>query len=400
MVDDRYDLVYERALYAISQGDRDLAISLLKQVVQLNPNSAGAWLDLGLVYCDAGLSHLAEEVFQVMERRFQLPALIQQTVNDRRLAGCGDDRINYRVTYQIAVGAASNANIAPSSPLVQIGSGPAAVILELSDKFRPKADNFIDLGLQVQGPERDDKNKFLFLVSTRQHTQLRDYDFTNILGAYSRTTSFNREGEPSVVLTSMASQSTLAGQRFDQTGRLGIDGWIRIGEMKPSRDRLPSRIGIGLLATVSRYDRDPEYNSLRFDALLRQEGSLGGWSVQSNFGPLVDRPTEGRPGGERKGWSGAAEFQKNGPSGRLIAGFSGQFTKDERPYSAVFFPGVIRDTRRIIATARFERNARDLEPSFPDVTLFFQGTSDHLSDSISIFSYKNQVLTAGFLKYF
>ncbi len=399
-VDERYDIVYERALYALSQGDRDLAISLLKQVVQLNPNSAGAWVDLGLAYCDLGRTDLANEAFQLLERKFQLPTLIQQTINDRRREGCDRRQRGYRATVQFAAGTASNANVAPSSPLVQIGSGVGALILELSDRFRPKADNFIDLGFQVEGPLRDDKNKLLLLVSARQHTRLRDYDFTNLLGAYSRTTSFGSGGDPALVVTALASQSTLAGQLFDQTGRLAIDGWINLDPRTGSGEQ-SDRLGFGLLATGSRYERDPEYNAVRFEALLRHEGVLRGrWIVQSQLGPLTDHSLNGRPGGDRTGWSGAAELRRNESSGLITMGVSAQVTRDEKPYSAVFFPGVVRDTRRFIATARYEKNLTFISKNFPDGRGFLQGTFDEIRDSISIFSYKNHVLTFGFLKNF
>ncbi len=394
----RYDLVYERALHAISQGDRDLAIRLLKDVVQLNPNSAGAWFDLGLLYCDASLSEQAEEAFAVLERRFQLPALIQQTISERRRKGCGVNRFDYQITYQVAAGAASNANIAPSSPLVQIGFGPSAVILELSEKFRPKADNFLDLGLQIQGPKQEEKNKLLLLVSARRHTQLRDYDFTNILGAYSYTTSFDLAGQPALVLTGIGSQSTLAGRPFDQTGRVAIDGWINSGERTAANSSGP-RLGFGVIATANRYDQDPEYNALRFEGLFRYEVTISkDWLVQSQIGSLTDRALNGRPGGDRRGWSGVAEVQRNQGKARTLIGFSGQITQDERPYSAVFFPGLIRETRRFIATVRHDVPAEIIHPALPAGRIFFQATFDDLSDSIPIFSFKNQIFTIGFIK--
>lgn len=397
--DRRYDLVYERALYAIAQGDRDLATQLLKEVVQLNPDSAGAWFDLALIYCDSGRSELAEETFALLERRFQLPVLIQQTVNDRRRSGCGAaSRFDYQMTYQVAAGTASNANIAPSSPLVQIGSGTGALILELSEKFRPRTDNFLDLGFQIQGPRSDEKNKLLLLMSTRRHTELTDYDFTNVLGVYSRTTSFNAKGEPAIVLTAMASQSTLARQPFDQTGRLAVDGWIKFGQ-STFDNQTPSRLGFGLLATANHYDKDPEYNALRVEALFRQEAALSKyWTMQSQIGPIADQALNQRPGGDRRGWSGALEFQWNQHFSRLSMGFSGQATKDAAPYSAVFFPGVTRQTRRLIATARYEVNSQTLNIGIAGSRLFIQTTADDLSDSISIFSYKNHILTLGFIK--
>ncbi|NBO83391.1 MAG: tetratricopeptide repeat protein, partial [Betaproteobacteria bacterium] len=44
-----FDVLYEEAQAAMSAGDRSRAVNLLERVVQLNPQSAGALLDLALL---------------------------------------------------------------------------------------------------------------------------------------------------------------------------------------------------------------------------------------------------------------------------------------------------------------------------------------------------------------
>ncbi len=110
-----FDALYEEAQAAMSAGDRVRAISLMERVIQLNPQSAGALLDLALLYCELGEAGASDQWFSELERRYTLPESIKFLIQFRRQMGClaQPKQANYQFQAQLTRGLVSNVNAAP-----------------------------------------------------------------------------------------------------------------------------------------------------------------------------------------------------------------------------------------------------------------------------------------------
>jgi len=390
-----FDVLYEEAQAAMSAGDRSRAVNLLERVVQLNPQSAGALLDLALLHCELGDTGAAYQRFSELERRFALPESIESLIRFRRELGCLA-QTNYQFQAQLTKGSVSNVNAAPLSSIVQIGSGERAIFLELTERNRPTSDRFTAFGFQSVGPAASDPNaKWLVFVDSRHYETRSDLNLTNLILGYARPAPFTL-GRLTDVSWSASLGRVLLGERgFERSYRFAADAWsLKQSALNHATNR--ARWGLGSAVSLNRYDQDSRFNSQRIELLARAEvlpfRSLG---ISGYAGSIWDLSTDGRPGGDRRGAIVGTELNWVLPVGRATFSSHAQALTDADVFNEVFFPGIERLNRRFFSTLRYEAALPELHPQQPRMILFGQAARERSIDRLSIFSFKNQLLMVG-----
>lgn len=128
----------------------------LREVVRLDPDFAGAWLDLALATYAVGDLAQAEELLDTLEARFAVPpplaALISELrrrIEARATAHAPVDVWGWRRRFTADLGHDSNANAGLASHELTLTLPGGALVLPLARGVRARADNFAQTGLSV-----------------------------------------------------------------------------------------------------------------------------------------------------------------------------------------------------------------------------------------------------------
>jgi len=80
--------LYVQGLEWMARNNLYRARSLMEQAIALDPNNAGARMDLSLIYCQLGEVAKANEMWAEIEARYSPPASLQKVIQQERLHGC------------------------------------------------------------------------------------------------------------------------------------------------------------------------------------------------------------------------------------------------------------------------------------------------------------------------
>lgn len=389
-----FDSLYQDAVSRLERGDHASAIPLFERAILLNPLSAGARLDLAQAYCESGNRSKAEEILRDVRRTFSLNVDAFMKAEQRVLINC-QHAFRLGLMVSVGVGFASNANIAPSSPFLEIGSPADPIRLELSQAFRPQSDSFTDVHFQgVLVRSDDDAHRLLMSYNTKQFQRVTGFNFDSIVAGYAGRTKLISVIE--LQWAFVGSQSTLGGNPFEKSARVATDIWL--DGFQQGSSRVGQRFGVGVSVLESRYAQDAQFDATRYEVGLKYEQPISPrLEIGVTLGGIQDLAVNSRPGGNRDGAFLTAEGLFRSRFGETTVLLSAQRLRDQAPYNDLFFPGVKRDARRFFATARQEVSM-DTFGGFPQgLHLFLQGSLDRSDDNISIFSVKNHILISGIL---
>lgn len=331
--------LYTEALEAVARDDRQAASALLEQLVQQQPDHAGAWLDMAMLYCSAGYTQQAMALFDAIEQRFAPPPGIVALIELQRAGGCKPNPVasvnadetapGNRWRAQLGRGYESNVNQGVRDLSVTLpGAGGPLDLLLLPD-YAPKSDRFTALDLDAALPLGADGAQAWVLWQNRWYDNLHRFDTQAIsLGVSQPWATADWRGQW---------EANAGGLRLGNHLYQRVAG-VRVGASP--QQQLPA----GWQANVSGGLSRVQYPTLRnFDAQL---GDVRGvlayasphWGGQLLAGLQRDAPLAARPGGKRQGWS--AEGGLRWPvAGAAVAelGVTLQSWHDELPYA----PGLI-----------------------------------------------------------
>ena len=80
--------LYLNAMRLMNEGRHAAAREALEQLIMVEPQHAGAWLDLAITQCALGQALAAERLFREIEVRFAPSAGILEVINNHRRQGC------------------------------------------------------------------------------------------------------------------------------------------------------------------------------------------------------------------------------------------------------------------------------------------------------------------------
>ncbi|WP_312515937.1 tetratricopeptide repeat protein [Massilia sp.] len=375
----RQEDLYRAALRALAEGRLEDASALLQRVIAAEPRHAGAWLDLAISQCELGNTAEAERLFSSLQQRFDLPAAIAETIGRYRATGCGTPLPRQGGAWLLAAtrGHDDNVNQGANDSRFTIGTGSAQTEYELDAAFLPKADDFSQLTAAYVRPLGSGGTNLIVQAYSRWHEEERSQDTVSMLGALEHTW-------------------TPGGWRLRGTGALGYVTLDRSLYQRQQQVQLratpawkmPANTEFAFSGNLSRieYPTRPAY-----DSTMAEFGGIFGYRgkrslAQATLTRLHDDSTDGRPGGDRKGWFGSLQWVGEA-TGRLAleGGLSWQHWRS----SALYSPGLI-ETRRRQNTATLRTAANWQLRQHYSVVLEWRATLNR--ENIALFQYNSHAL--------
>lgn len=390
---------YQEAMEALGRGDKARAESLLQEVVKQSPMHAGAWLDLALLYCDMGQAARAQDVFTKIEQELEAPAGIRVLIAQARARGCQAPRA-WLGQAQVSIGRASNVNYAPMDAVIRFAPNAPFSELVLGSSNRPKANWFGVAEIMVVLPASVDNwagAQWQGLVQGKRYHSEHDFDTVIVAGGASwrgtqsdppRLSAWGvHTWESSVYL----SHWQMGGQAYETSAHLWGGTWSNELQLARGNWRW------GWEGGVSHYDypQSNAYNALRWDgrlrAQLRQSWSGKQHSWTGSVGPVVDWALQGRPGGDRLGYTLSGQWEAIwAPEHETVVFAQQQNVQESRAYNSAFFGEQQRSPKSGQWGLRYTHRISRTE------AWVVQALSQRVSDRINLFSYKNQSLTIGY----
>lgn len=348
------DADYDQALEAMREGRHTTAVNLLEELVRRMPAHAGAWLDLGIAFCDLGRAADAERVFAHILSAFAPGDAIRDVIAHYRASGCAPRALGATAPaweFRLGGGWSSNVNQGISDLTVLYGPPGQSIPLTLSDEFRPQGAAFASADVFHRRPlDPDGLWQWDTGLRMRNHDGLSSYDTAlAFTGLVRRWTAAGWRGEAQAGVSAL----WLGGRTYQQGVGAGIvawrpvaDGWATGLEFDQFRYRYPD---------LSRYDNS--LTALGFK--LRRLGK--GWQASAGAGWAVDHAPD-RPGGSRAGPVANFRFQALLSEDLSVDLMLMWRRLDEHePYNPLLWEGAIRAQRQTLAQLAFERRlgARD-----------------------------------------
>jgi hypothetical protein len=388
---------YEQGLSALAAGDRQLALKQFQLAIVYEPNNAGAWLDLALLYCEDGAIAQAEQTFRALESNFPLPEAIRQMIAYQRAQGCrapiAKPTSALSLAAQFSAGYSSNVNAAPSTSIIRFGPLSSISFLELSSESQPKEDGFINLGFQASGHAGlFAKDQWLTSIDSRRHNSRSAFDTTHLLVGYSIPIDAQDPSKPDVSITGSVSNWWLNQKQYETTHKFSVDGWSPVWKF----NELSARWGLSASTSQTLYQENPSFDAQRAEFLVRGEFTRQNWSGMAFLGPITDTALNERPGGNRTGAIAGVNLANKWRFGVSQITLAGQVQRDDRVYNELLFPGIERIGRRFFTTLRHEGNLGGLGGVPKGLTGFVSVGFERNRDSIEFFSFENQLLMIGF----
>jgi len=184
---------YQQGVQALTDRQFEQARQALARAVELDPDFAGAWVDLALATYAAGDIAQAEEFLTILEQRFTLPEPIAQAVAGLRgRIAAGQAAVAaasrgwaWRTTVQAGGGHDSNANAGLALNDLTLTLPGGGVLLPVSPTLRPQTDRFAVASVSASGL-RDQPQGQLELagsVKARRNAQASDFDTLDLQAA-------------------------------------------------------------------------------------------------------------------------------------------------------------------------------------------------------------------------
>lgn len=365
--------LYLGAMQSIAEGRQNDASEALRQVIDQEPQHAGAWLDLALTQCALGHAEEAERLFLAIEKRFAPPPLIMELISRRRALGCAEWQPQSRFSVSLGRGFDNNLNQGASNPTFSISKGDYHINLQLLPDYLPQPDQYTLLSMEYWRAISANGAVAFAQVQVQQNDTLSRFNTTSLIGGGDvpwRWRSWNMRSTGSLALLN------LDGQLYQVQSRLQTQMAQTINE----------RMQLSLAGSIAHaaYQAQREFDSGTWE-LRSQLAYRNKWaSAQASLSYLGDHALGQRPGGDRRGWLARLDGRTQLTdrfSGEL--GWSRQRWQSNLPYS----PGLI-DTMRNQQT-QIWRSALTYQLA-PRQSLVLEWRAVRNNENISVFQYNGQ----------
>jgi hypothetical protein len=394
---------YQAAIEALAQGDKPLTERLLREVVQLSPAHAGAWLDLALLYCDAGQSAEALALFEKIEEELQAPPGIKALISQARARGCNPQR-RWLKQSQLSVGRDSNVNYAPMDSVIRFAATAPFPELVLGPQNRPKADWFGLAEIFFTLPAATENwagAQWQGMLQGKNYQSEHDFNTISATlgaswqGVQNLKSPLSNLGIHLWELSAFLSHSQMGGRAYDTNAHFLAGSWSSDLNNSTTSWRWGWEGGL----SQYQYAQSNLYNATRLDWRARAQirHNLFGkfHSLSGSFGPVMDWANTNRPGGDRFGYRFLAQWSTIwSPEHETVVFMQQQNLKESQAYSPAFFG----DQKRYPKTGQW--GARYTQHMWREAAWYAQYQAQTVNDKINLFSYKNQSFTIGFQRIF
>ena len=339
---------YDEALEALSRGRAREAAVLLEDLVRRMPGHAGAWLDLGIAFCELGRAADAEQVFRHIEARFEPGPAIREVIALYRASGCAPRALGAAPPvweFRLGAGHAGNVNQGINDLTVQYGPAGQSVPLQLSEDFRPRGAAFASLDVFHRRP-LDEAARWHWEsgLRLRRYAGLSGYDTALLFTGVSRQWQAGGwRGDAQAGL----SQLWLGSRSYQQGVGAGGSAWRALAPGWAA--------GLELDAFGYRYPSLSRYDNLQGTGQLRLRRFGAGWQLTAGAGWTRDLAAD-RPGGHRDGPVASLRWQALPVEGlSLDLLLLWRRLDDTGPYNPLLWEGAVRSQRQRLAQLSIEQ---------------------------------------------
>lgn len=369
--------LYQEAVRLLTEGRHAEANAALEHLIDIEPQHAGAWLELAINHCTLGHTAEAERLFREIEVRFAPSAGILEVISSHRQTGCKPWRPKTWRSVTVTRGNDSNVNQGASNPVFVTGSGPDRIESLLSPSYLPRRDSFVQAGLDLTR-ELDQAGAVAFAqLRARHHDSVSEQDTNALLVGADRPFAVAGWGARGMASAGLVS---LGGELYQRQLQLQARTALPLG--------LPPHFDAGLSATLgniaylTRKKFDSNTGELAAQLNYRGTATQG----QAAGGLLADRGQAGRLGGNRHGWYVSSQLQH-----QFHARLLGEFGLSRQAWHGqlVYSPGLI-DAVREQSTRQWR--AALTTPLAPNQSVQLEWRRVQNRENISLFQYNSQLV--------
>ncbi|GGE90187.1 tetratricopeptide repeat protein [Massilia psychrophila] len=374
---DRLQALYLEAVTLMTQGRHEAATAALERLIAIEPQHAGAWLELAINHCTLGRAAEAERLFREIEVRFAPSAGILEVIDSHRRQGCQPRQPKVVRAMTLSRGLDTNVNQGASNPVFVTGSGADRIESLLSSSYLPRRDSYVQAAFETSR-ELDRRGTVGFAqLRARRHDRQREQD-TNavLLGA---DHPFELAGWGARAMGSVSFVS-LGGQLYQR--QLQLQARTALPLPLPPHVDLTVSVALGNIVYLTRQKFDT--NTGELSALLNYRGAAT--SGQAAAGVLADRGEAGRLGGNRRGWYASLQAQH-----RLGARLDGElgYTRQDWRGQDIYAPDLI-ETVRSQSTRQWRAALTAAISPHHSVQLEWRNVRNN--ENISLFQYASRVV--------
>jgi len=374
--------LYLDAMRSLAEGRQYDANDALMRMIELEPQHAGAWLDLAIIQCKLGHAAEAERLFGIIESRFSPPPGILEVIASQRANGCQGWQPHTQWSMLLGRGADSNVNQGASSSSFSIGSGSTRIDLDLTPNYLPQRDQYTLLSSEFRRNLTPNGDTGFVQFRARQNDSVKRYDTTSLVMGLEKPWRFGGWGVKGAASLGLLS---LGSQLYQKQGQIQA-------RISPPL-ALPSGFQFSVLSGLSRV----EYPTLaNFDSSIAEVGGLlaylgKGAQIQGNFSRLSDRRPTAHLGGNRHGWAASLLGQA-----RIADRLNGELSWSRQSWmsQSAYSPGLIDQTRR--QDSQLWRAAL-IVPIATRHSLLVEWRQVKNDENISLFQYNSRLVQASWL---
>ncbi len=371
--------------------DYTAAANSFERVVLIEPNNAGAWLDLAIASFESGNVISASSYFDYIETNFPPPASLRKILQTYRkrieLIQKADQQ--WRFSTEANWGYDSNANSGLQVAVIPVTFGADRVELKLDPKYQARSDHFRQIALGSQFHQNYSTYGFDFGVSSKFRYYQKEHNFSS--AELSSNVAWQRPTYLGLASLSVAADyNVLASKSLLNSVR--INGSFE-------RNQSGCRYGGGMEGEFRRYINLKELNA---NTIWFQLGGACNFNIFPNgtHAALILRAGHDRPTGNRAGGRTIKHdliFQL----GTMLPGqwrfdFSLNMSNghDESGYSALLESNASRYLRRNILRGQVTY------PISSDLDVFLRLDDNKIRSNIPLFTQSGQTASFGLQRRF
>lgn len=166
--------------------DYPAAVHALERVVLMQPDNAGAWLDLGLATAKAGNVCAGVNYFDYIETEFAPPAQLRELMAQYRgrctasLSAAPASAARWQFNVEAATGFDSNANRGLQRSIIPLTFASGPIDFPIDPAFQAQGDNFVQVGASVDYQHSMGIYAFELVGGALEHSYRRLHDFSTL----------------------------------------------------------------------------------------------------------------------------------------------------------------------------------------------------------------------------
>ena len=371
--------LYQVAMELMAEGRYDEMRVVLEELVSTEPEHAGAWLDIAMLYCSMGNAEKAEALFDSIEARFLPPPGIRDVIAQRRAQGCKVEKKTFFSRMQLGYGFDSNVNQGARNPNFSVGGGDTQINLVLAPEFSPRSDHFTALSGEFAKELTSSGTLGFVQLNARKYETLSQFDMNRLLLGVEHPWKISNWELRSTAALGVV---TLDGATYQRQSQLQL--YVAPPLPLPTSWKLGVAGGWTHLNYPSLTNFDSDWWELR--AMLTHRSALA--FVQASLGYALDHGSEQRPGNDRSGpiASLTGRFKL---SEKVLGELSWNFQnwRGAKPYSPGFIDQVREQSTHVLRAAV-------IVPVAAEHALHLEYRNVKNNENISLFEYQGSIFQA------